>query len=301
MWLILSLLAYVLFAGATITDKYLLARPIKDARVYAFYTGVLGLFAFVLTPFGFDIPSPIIIFLGILAGIIFIAALFLFFSALRMGEVSRVGISLGGLIPFFTLLFVYIGTGDAPAPPQFIAFMLLIGGSFIIIFERLANLVHNLKKLGLVLASSFLFGLYFTLAKFLFDVQSFITAFIFIKIGGALFAVLFLFSPSVQRMLFKHKKSLPKKIGGMFIAKNAAGGIGALLLHVAISTARFGEIALINALQGIQFAIVFFAAVFLTKKYPKVIKEEINGAALLIKVVGTGLIAAGVVVLAIYL
>jgi drug/metabolite transporter (DMT)-like permease len=221
------------------------------------------------------------------------------FLALRIGEVSRVGISLGGLVPFFTLFFVYIGTGDVPTPPQFIAFMLLIAGSFIIIFERLAKLVHNLKKLGLVLASSFLFGLYFTLAKFLFDAQPFITAFIFIKIGGALFALLFLLSPSVRRMIFKHKKSLPKKTGGIFVAKNVAGGRGALLLHLAISTARFGEIALINALQGVQFAIVFLIAVILTRKFPGIVKEEISGAALTVKVVGTGLIVAGVVMLAI--
>ncbi len=299
MWLILSLLAYTLFAGATITDKYLLARPIKDARVYAFYTGVLGFFAFALVPFGFDIPSPIIIFFGILAGIIFIVALFLFFSALRIGEVSRVGISLGGLTPFFTLLFVYIGTGNAPNPAQFIAFLLLMGGSLIIIFERLSKLVYNLEKLGLVLASSFLFGLYFTIAKFLFDTQSFISAFIFIKIGGALFALLFLLSPSVRKMLFKHKKSLSPKIGKIFVAKNAAGGVAALLLHLAISTARFGEIALINALQGVQFALVFLMAIFLTRKYPKIIKEEMSLQDIIVKAVGAGLIIIGVVMLAV--
>jgi drug/metabolite transporter (DMT)-like permease len=297
MWLILSLLAYILFAGATITDKYLLARPIKDARVYAFYTGIFGLFAFILAPFGFDIPSPITAFFGILAGIIFISALFLFFSALRIGEVSRVGISLGGLVPFFTLIFIYIGTGSGPSPLQFIAFTFLAGGSFIIIFERLTKLIHNLKKLGLVLASSFLFGLYFTLAKFLFDVQSFISAFIFIKIGGALFALLFLFSPSVRRTLFKHKKSLPRKISGIFVAKNIAGGIAALLLHLAVSTARFGEVALVNALQGVQFALVFFVVIFLTKKFPKIIKEEISLQDIIIKATGAGLIIAGVVML----
>jgi len=299
MWLILAIAAYILFAASTITDKYLLARPIPDARVYAFYTGIFGLFILVLAPFGFGIPSPITIFLGIFAGIIFIAALFLFFSALRIGEVSRVGISLGGLVPFFTLFFVYIGTGEVPGPMQFIAFMLLIGGSLVIIFERVVNLTHNLKKLGLVLASSFLFGLYFTIAKFLFTTQPFINAFIWIKIGGALFAVLFLFSPEVRKILFKHKKSLPKKIGGIFIVKNAAGGLGALLLHLAISTARFGEIALINAVQGIQFVAVFFVAIFLTKKYPRIVKEEISLQDIIVKSAGAGLIIAGVVMLAI--
>lgn len=299
MWLLLALAAYILFAAVTVTDKYLLQRPIPDAKVYAFYTGIFGLFAFVLAPFGFEIPSDAFIFLGILAGIFFIAALFLFFVALRIGEVSRVGISLGGLVPFFTLFFVYIGTGEFPEFSQSVAFSLLVIGSFIIIFERFQKFLHNIKTFSLVLASSFLFGLYFTIVKFLFQTQPFVSAFIWIKIGGALFALIFLFSPQVRKILFEHKKSLPKKVGGIFIAKNTAGGVGALLQHFAISIARFGEVALVNALQGAQFAIVFFIALFLTKRFPKIIKEEMHREALVAKILGAAFIIVGVVLLAI--
>lgn len=299
MWLFLSLAAYILFAGATITDKYLLARPISDARVYAFYTGILGLFAFILAPFGFSMPHPAIIFLGIFAGILFIAALFFFFSALKAGEASRVGISLGGLIPLFTLLFIYIGTGGLPAENEFFAFILLVAGSFIIAFDQYVRLLRNLENLGLVVASSFLFGFYFFIAKFLFTVQPFISAFIWIKLGGALFVFLFLFSPQVRKILFQHKKFPPKKAGGIFIAKNAAGGVGALLLHLAISSARVGEVAVVNALQGAQFALVFLGAVFLTKKFPGVVKEKIGRDAMTAKLMGTGLIVGGVIIIAI--
>lgn len=299
MWLLLAVLAYILFAAATVTDKYLLQRPIPDARVYAFYTGIFGLFAFVLAPFGFEVPNSIFIFLGIFAGMLFISSLFLFFVALRIGEVSRVGISLGGLVPFFTLLFVYIGTGEFPEFSQAMAFALLAGGSFIIIFERLKKFLHNIKIFSLVLTSSFLFGLYFTLAKFLFQAQPFVSAFIWIKVGGALFAISFLFFPEVRKILFEHKKSPPKKAGGIFVAKNITGGLGAILLHLAISIARFGEVALVNALQGVQFALIFFIALFLTKKFPKIIKEEIHTKALVVKILGTTLIIAGVILLVI--
>jgi len=299
MWLFLALAAYFIFAAVTITDKYLLTRPIPDARVYAFYTGIFGLFAFILVPFGFEVPPNILIFLGIMAGAIFTAALFLFFVALRISEASRVGISLGGLVPFFTLLFVYVGTGEFPEFSQSIAFAFLVGGSLIIIFERLKRFLHNIKIFSLVLASSFLFGLYFTLAKFLFQVQPFVSAFIWIKIGGALFAIIFLFFPEVRKILFQHKKSPPKRIGGIFVVKNAAGGLGSILQHLAISIARFGEVALVSALQGVQFALVFFIALFLTKRFPKIIKEEIHGAAILTKILGTTLIIAGIVLLVI--
>lgn len=299
MWLILALTAYILFAASTITDKYLLAKPLPDARVYAFYTGILGLLAFVLAPFGFQIPHPAITAIGIFAGALFIAALFLFFSAIKAGEVSRVGIALGGFTPLFTLLFTYIVTSQLPARDEYLALALLLAGSMVIAFDQYERIVHNLKIISLVLSSSLLFGLYFTIAKFLFTVQPFVSAFIWIKIGGTFFAFLFLVSPKVRELLFAHKNNPPKKAAGIFLAKNAAGGIGALLLHLAISAARTGGVAVINALQGAQFALVFIAAVVLTKKFPGVIKEKIDRNTMIVKLTGTGLIVAGIILLAI--
>ena len=299
MWLFFALAAYVLFAAATVTDKYLLARPIPDARVYAFYTGVLGVFLFVLAPFGLEYPSHAIVFLGIFAGILFSTALLLFFYALRIGEVSRMGISLGGLIPLFTLFFIYLWTRELPSALQFAAFGVLVAGSFIVIFERLSHPIHNLQKISLIFSSSVLFGLYFALIKFLFEAQSFISVIVWTKVGAVLFAVALLFSPTVRKMIFEHKKSLPKKIRTIFVAKSVAGGVGALLQHAAVSTARIGEVSLVGALQGVQFALVFFIAVFLTRKFPGIVKEKIDKEAILVKSLGTGLIVAGIIILAV--
>lgn len=298
MWLPLALLAYILFAGATITDKYLLTRPIPDARVYAFYTGILGLFAFALAPFGFHILQGPILILGIFAGMLFVGALLLFFMGLQNGEVSRVGVAIGGLVPFFTLLFVYIGTGELPGTSHLIAFALLVLGSFVILFDRGGGVFYSIKILGLIFASSFLFGLYFTITKFLFSTESFISAFLWIKAGGALFALFLLFSPAVRRTLFTHKKSSSKKVGGVLVAKNMAGGVATVLQHLAVSTANFSEVALVNALQGAQFVVVFLIPIFLAKKFPVILgkmREEVTIA----KAIGAGLIVFGVIVLAV--
>jgi len=175
-WMLFALAAYFIFAAVTITDKYLLGTPasnkeapIPDARVYVFYIGVLGLSAFLLAPFGFEVPSGLFIFLNIFAGFLFILALLLFFFALRLGEVSRVGISVAGLIPLFTLLFIYISNGNIPTPLQLLAFGLLVGGSIVITFEGFENIIDSARKFTIVLFSAVLFGAYFTLVKFLFD------------------------------------------------------------------------------------------------------------------------------------
>ena len=298
MWIIFALAAYIIFAAATITDKYLLAKPIPDARVYAFYTGVLGLFVLVFAPFGFSVPSVPVIFFGIFAGGLFIAALYLFFAALKMGEVSRVGISLGGLTPLFTLGLTYIGTGELPERGEFFAFIFLIIGSLIVAFDQYERIINNAKIIGLIIASSFLFGLYFTIAKFLFSAQPFVSAFIWIKLGGALFALLFLAYPQARKIIFDRKKSPSKQSGGIFVVKNAGGGVAALFLHLAVSMARVGEVAIVNALQGAQFTLVFLGAIFLSKRFPGVVQEKIDREAIIVKSVGTGLIVLGIVALA---
>ena len=306
MWLSLALAAYILFAAVTITDKYLLgaparrmAGPIPDARVYTFYMGILGVFVLPLALFGIEMENMTLILLGILGGILHTVALFLFFSALRAGEVSRIGIAVGGLVPIFTLVFMYIWTKELPSPLQLVAFFILMAGSFVIIFERFIKLVHNLKRFGFVLIASVLFGLYFALAKFLFEGQSFISAIVWIRVGAVAVALFFLFSPDVRKMIFAHKKSPPKKAGVVFLVKNAAGGLASFLQHAAIALARGSEISLVSALQGVQFALVFFGAVFLTKRLPGILKEKIHTEALFVKFLGTGLIVAGIIILTI--
>ena len=305
-WMLFALAAYFIFAAVTITDKYLLGTPasrkeapIPDARVYVFYIGVLGLSAFLLAPFGFEVPSGLFIFLNIFAGFLFILALLLFFFALRLGEVSRVGISVAGLIPLFTLLFIYISNGNIPTPLQLLAFGLLVGGSIVITFEGFENIADSTRKFTIVLFSAVLFGAYFTLVKFLFQAQPFVSVFIWIKIGSAMTVPFFLFSGQVRSIIFQHKKSLPKKISGLFVLKNAAGGVGSIFQHLAISAAHFGEVAIVNALQGVQFALVFFIALFLAKKFPNIIREKTHISVLATKFIGTLMVISGVVLLAI--
>ncbi len=299
MWLFSALAAYFLFAAVTIIDKYLLARPIPDARVYTFYMGILGVFVLPLAIFGIERENITLIFLGILGGILHTLALFLFFSALRVGEVSRIGIAVGGLVPIFTLVFIYIWTKELPSPLQLMAFFVLMAGSFVIIFERFIKLVHNLKRFAFIFTASVLFGLYFALAKFLFEGQSFTSAIVWIRVGAIAISLSFLLSPDVRRMIFAHKKSPPKKAGVVFLVKNAAGGLASFLQHAAIALARGPEISLVSALQGVQFALVFFGAVFLTKRFPGILKEKLHKEALFGKFLGTGLIVAGIIILAI--
>ncbi len=50
-WLIVSILSYLVLAIVYLVDKYLLAGPIPNLKVYTFYIGVLEILFLILTPF----------------------------------------------------------------------------------------------------------------------------------------------------------------------------------------------------------------------------------------------------------
>jgi drug/metabolite transporter (DMT)-like permease len=106
-WLIIIISAYFLLALVSLGDKYLLAGP-PNPKIYSFYVGILGVAAIILIPFiGFSVPETSQISLALLAGAIYIVALFGLYNGLEHFEASRVIPAIGGLLPLFTFGLVF--------------------------------------------------------------------------------------------------------------------------------------------------------------------------------------------------
>ena len=104
-WLYITIIAYLLFALANIGDKLMVSKYQTKPIVYAFYVGVLGVFAVLLIPFGVVIPSPVHIFWALAGGPAFVLALYFMYQALHLGETPRAITILGGTSPIFTFIF----------------------------------------------------------------------------------------------------------------------------------------------------------------------------------------------------
>ena len=109
MWIIVAITAYFLLAFVAVIDKYLLAGPLPNPKLYAFVIGIFGGLALLLIPFGFLVvpPWPIIVF-AMMAGVIQIFSLVALLSGLKNIEASRIVPAIGGLLPVFTLLFTLL-------------------------------------------------------------------------------------------------------------------------------------------------------------------------------------------------
>lgn len=300
LWLIVTISAYLILAIVSLVDKYLLVGPIPNPKVYTFYIGTLGILVLILTPFvGFYIPEFSQIILSLLAGAFFIYGIFWLNSALRLFEASRVIPAIGGILPIFTFLLIYIFSKGTKIFKtwEFLAFILLVLGSILITYEKAKKI--SLKSFKISVVAAFFFALSFVLAKYVYLVQPFWSGYLWIRIGGFLMAISFLFTKEVRNELFKLKINLPKKTAAIFLLNQAVGASANILQNWAIALAPLIGVAIINALQGVQYLFLLIFAFLLSLKFPQILKEEISRQILLQKIIAILLIAGGLALLAI--
>lgn len=295
-WLPIIIFAYLIFAVTSLIDNYLLAGP-PNPKSYSFYVGMLGMAVLVLAPLvGFSIPTTPQLLLALLAGVIYILALFWFFKGLEHFEPSTIVPAIGGMLPLFTFTLVYFfSRGEAVlGVKELFAFALLILGSFLITFERKKISFRSLK---ISIVAAFLFALVFVLSKYVYLEQPFWSGFIWMRIGGFLAALCFLLTKAVREEIFLKKFTFQKKTGTLFLFNQGMGAGGFILQNFAIALAGLAFLPFINALQGVQYVFLFLIIIFLARKFPRIVEERLTKKNILQKVISIALIGLGLVIL----
>lgn len=297
LWLIVAISAYFLFAIVGLVDKYLLGGLIPSPKVYAFYTGALGILVLILIPFGFFTPEPWQIGLALLAGAFHILGILAYFYGLKNFEASRVIPAIGGLAPLFTfgLIYLLFEGKETLSLIGMAAFILLILGSIFISWEKSKIITLNSLKYS-ALAALF-FSLYYVLAKFVYLEQPFISGFIWTRFGAFLVAIILLFSKEVREELFIKQKTFNLKTWSILIPNEAVGAGAFVLQNWAIALAGISYVAIFSALGGIQYVFILIFAVILSLKLPKILKEEISRKTIFQKIIAILLIGGGLILL----
>lgn len=301
LWLIITISAYFVLAVVFLVDKHLLISGIPNPRVYAFFIGMAGIFLLILIPFiDFVIPDVRHFILSILAGALYIYALYWFFKGLQSFEISRIVPAVGGLVPIFTFVLVYVFSFGEKflSFSEILAFIFLIGGSILITVEKEKFITK--KSLEISSVASFLFALSFVLTKQVYLSQPFLSGLVWTRIGGALMAmVFFVLFPDIKAEIFGKKTNFEKKTAIIFITNQIAGAGAGLLQNWAIALAPLIYLAFINALQGVQYGFLLIIGIFLSIKFPKILKEGAGRKVLIQKVFAILLIGLGLAILAI--
>lgn len=302
-WILIAIIAYFILAIVNMADKFLLDKILPSAKTYTFLVGVLGLLILVIAPWFLEWPGLYLFLLNIIIGALLPLALILLYTALRLGDASKIITITGGSVPIFTIFLSFIILGERFTGMQYIAFFYLIFGTLIISYfpsghELWTKVMvwfgfDNLKRLRAVLIailSAFIFGLFFIGSKYLYNNQEFISAFIWIRVGSFISVLFFLLHKSSRKEIFKSIKKLKGKSRVIFLSNQGLAAFGFFLQNYAIA---LGSVALVNALQGIQYVFLLILASLITIFYPKVLKEKISKFIILQKLVAIGLISFG--------
>ncbi|MCD4694115.1 DMT family transporter [bacterium] len=319
MWLSLALLSYFISAGVYTADKFLLSKRFHSSITYAFFVGIWSIFNFFILIFDPWVPSLHELGLDLFAGFLFLITLVFWYKALHQSEATRVVPIVGALIPIFTFFLSFIFLNQTLGERQVLAFVnLIVGGILISVKETRFYIFREVKEriknvFGHVLGSihahyrptrrliinstiaAFLFASYYVLIKYIYTTQPFIGGFVWSRLGNFIGVLLILFVPKWRKRIKESQKNTqPVKNLPFFLFVRLSAAIAFILLNWAIS---LGNVALINSLKGTEYIFLLLIILFLSAKFPGVLKEQLRGKILIQKLLGTCLIVLGLYML----
>jgi len=293
---IFALSAYFLLALVGLIDKILLQTTIISPRAYAFYVGLLSAAAVVLLPFGVvQVPDLRLILSAFVSGVAGVYALWAFYEALKSHEASRVIVTVGALVPVFTLLFSVIFLNEHFEFFQLLAFALLVLGGVSISYQENIKKPYTLELFHHAARAAVLFAVSFTLLRFVFLFEPFLNGLFWTRMGGVIGAATIIAIPENFRRIYWATKKAPKAAPLPFLINQAMGGVGAILQNYAVF---LGSAALVGVLQGVQYAFLLILIILLSRYFPQ-LKEEFSRRAIIQKGFAIVLIALGLVILAV--
>ena len=292
LWVYLIILAQFLLAIVTLVDKYFVTSAlIGKPAVYAFYIGLMSGVVVLLLPFGVvAAPDLIVVWLSLVAGVSYVFSIFFLYKSLKLSDASDVAPALGAISAIATFGFSVVFLGEALAGNFLYGFILLVTGTFITSYFHLTR-----KATIFLMAAGVLFGFSTFFLKELFNNTEFWNGFFWSRLANVLGVALLLLWPSNARAIWNNVKISSVGTKTAVVANKIIAGFAFLLILYAI---KLGDVSIINALTGVQFAFLLFFAVLFTKKFPEYFYESVHHRhAVSRKVAATALIAIGLALL----
>ncbi len=285
-WLLLVVIAQFLNAIVAMVDKYILtSRVVRTPVTYAFYVSILSSFAAIAFLFSW-IPIPLegvaipswgnisppdgeVVLLSLVAGLAFFGALVTLFTALKEADTSDVIPVAGATSAVGSLLLSWYFLESSLTHNFFLGFSLLVLGTFFISLFR-----FNTHTLFVSILAGMLFALHFVCLKVLFEYTNFDNAFFWSRIGIVIPAIVVFIIPWIR--IHPQKKTMtaemPKKnLVWLILLNKFLAGVAALMLLKAI---ELGDVTLVQALGGLQFAFLLMFAIFTGRTLPQACGEK---------------------------
>jgi len=290
-WVAFALLAALLWAVESVTDKILISKFIKNPSVMTIIWAFLQLIVLVILVFhSLDLSNFFVIFLAIVSGIISMLNAIPYFKALSLEEASRV-IPLIHFSPLIVLVLSFVFLGERLNFNQIIAFFLILIGGFLLSLRNIKGMFTLKRAFWLMVFVAFVFAISQILSKYVYEHVTFLDGFFWFKVG-AFFGGSVLLLIKRNRDNFVKSMNVIKSKNFMIIILGAGiiSFVGSLSFNYAI---KLGPVSLVSVLDGIAPVFILVIIILLSKYFPKILKEELDKKVLLTKAFAISLMIMG--------
>lgn len=296
-WFLLAVAAYAIMACSQVIDKVFLDKIFRDSRAYAVFVGLAGGVVFVALPWTNAVPSLSYWLLALIAGALFIAALFPFLSALQDDEATRVIPLAGAIVPLATTFLERVFLRLELQPTAYAGiFFLIVGSVLLTASRRLAPRRSRLAAAKAVFAGV-LFAASFVLSKYVYTQADFWTGFVWMRAGGVLAGLsLIMASQAVRAEISRLFDTVRPKIFGFYALNQAFAASGFALQNAAIYLSAASVVA---AMQGVQYVFVMVFVLLFARFKPALLQEKITREVVLEKLTATACLITGLALLAV--
>ena len=301
MWLGIAILGNIFLAIVNVFDKFILTKSVPKPVVFVFYSTAPLLAVWLLLPFGVENIFGIFdLLMVVIAGFCFALALWAMYIGFQSSEVSHAGPLLGAATPFFVLLLGLTFLHEKLTLLQLVGIFVLIIGSMIISLEKSRKHDGWHKGMLWVVLAGLLFAFSHVASKYIYDIYGFYSGLIWTRGFIGVFGVLLFLSPSVRRLfnLGKNKRLRAKKEKRLFsqlmlvFSSRTLAVVGVILIQYAIA---LGSVSIVNAMAGVQFAVLIILVALLSKFWPKLFKESYGKREMALEFMAVLIIALGLI------
>jgi len=292
MWFIVAVVSFFLLAIAAVTDKFLLAKTTLVPVSFAFLVGLLGAAAssvLIIFEKNFYFPQEHL-FILITGGAGFYFALYFMYLAVVKQEVSRINPLINSLAPIFIYLLALLLAVEELSWLKLVGAAVTISGGYLLSQVGLVRTRLSKSVIIYLILAALMFGLTNTFSKMAYQEIFFITAFVWLRWFTFLTAILFVTVSGAWPVLLKLKKTSqpvvksspapygagldkPKNPWPALVVGQFSGGVAVILFQYAIS---LGSVTIVSSLQGLQYIFLLLMTLFLSKKFPQILKEVIS-------------------------
>jgi len=273
-WYLFAAATPTLYSFTNFIDKFLIEKKVKDplaiTALFAIVSGLLGLLIGLFT--GFNNIGAFQVLLLLFAGMLLTFYLLPYFEAMKVEDASRV-VPLFQFIPVFTLILSSLFLKETLVGKQIIGLILVVFAGVSLSAEKLEGKMFKPRKsLWFMLLSSFMYGSVGILFRFVVKDASFWTTLSYEYIGTGIGGFLLLAIPKVRKSLISQIGAI-KTSAGLMTANNGIAIAAQMSESYALSLAA---VPLVNIIGSVQPLTTLVEGVFLTKKFPHLIREDIS-------------------------